>query len=93
MPRLRDSTPLAGYYQMTKWLPTRMFNAVGKHYETVDLDADLKIWTEWLRQHRIPYKVIKRGGKVAIFRKGKDPFDETQKYQRPFRQRQAAIGF
>ena len=75
-----------GFYQMTKWLPTSeiYIEKSGKHIK-VNLDADLSSWIEHfqkigLKRGRDFVVRRKKNGKKAIFRRGKSPFCNLEKY-------------
>jgi len=74
-----------GFYPMTKWLPSYEIKTDEGRYAGVRLDADLSGWVEHLKKLGLTegtdFEIRSRkDGKKAIFRRGKSPFCDTDKY-------------
>lgn len=73
-----------GFYPVTKWLPTYIQMEDDRHTK-IDLDADLSSWVEHFKKLGLiegkDFEIRRReNGKAAIFRRGKSPFCDTEKY-------------
>ena len=74
-----------GFHPVTKWLPTYVQDVEDRHTK-VDLDADLSSWVEHFKRLGLTegkdfqVRRRKKDGKKAVFRCGKSPFQDTDKY-------------
>lgn len=76
---------MTDFYPMTKWLPTYVQSLEDKHLKTI-LDVNLSTWVEHLKKLGLKegrdFKICthKKTGKKAIFRRGKSPFQNRERY-------------
>lgn len=75
-----------GFYPVTDWLPTYKIIKKGHRHIRVNLDDDFSSWIEHFQKLGLQagrdFEIRSReeDGKRAIFRRGKSPFCDVEKY-------------